>query len=528
MADIFQGTQVPAWLQRETEQQPGQLGDVVGLAAGGLMNALQRDPNAPQDASFLESRKGVAEGLAEARLNIADPLWKLKVEQSKAAIMGRMAQAENAYAGAKQKVADTAAWMQDSQELTPWLSARPEDRQIMPAPAVRSKAGATLVERTQTQDSRYFIGKEANRVRDESSRVTLENQKRATEWDNAVGAADPTVTAQIAELPNQGWIVDGQGRRISPSTQALSILNSSRAAAGMLPFGAKQSEVKKPDAIAVEKEKQKGRLELQTEKEKAAAKSPKETAAIKNIEKINEWEQQAKEAEAAGDLQTAKDLRKNSSMVQEQLKGWGMTMGYDDQGRPIMTMGKGSQPTVATQTMAQGKLLQYENATQLMNWLSNNLTDSHVGVAGAAGEFLVDKTLEQVLPGVANKDRIKARTTLIGLRETLLREMSDDRTGRFSVADRNEIEKALPSSGMFESKTDAMERINRVREILADRGKVYARSMGVKPPTWTLSEDEIVKMYQDGQKSGLDPKSPEFKKQFLTKDEATDALVRFH
>lgn len=92
-----------------------------------------------------------------------------------------------------------------------------------------------------------------------------------------------------------------------------------------------------------------------------------------------------------------------------------------------------------------------------------------------------------------------------------MREISDD--PRFSNRDRDEISKALPSSGVFESYPDAMTRIQTVKGILANRGKVYSTGLGLKPPVWSMSKEEIRDAYQ---------------KKELTEDEAVSALERFH
>lgn len=272
MADIFGGTQPPAWLVEETRQTPGLLGDVAGQGMAAILNAVQRDPNATQGTSFLESRKGIAEGISEARLNAADPLWKIKLTasmaQQQAVTLGRVAQAQSQIALANERKEETSAWMQDAPKLSPWLSATPEQRRDMPEPIANSKAGITAIQRSRDADTRYFSQKDAQQLREANSKIQQENVKRSLDWQNAVGAADPDTQAQIAELPNQGWVVDGQGRKISPSVGALGILNEWRKANNLLPFGAKQAEVQKPDAIAVEKEKQKGRESLEGMREK--------------------------------------------------------------------------------------------------------------------------------------------------------------------------------------------------------------------------------------------------------------------
>jgi hypothetical protein len=214
-------------------------------------------------------------------------------------------------------------------------------------------------------------------------------------------------------------------------------------------------------------------------------------------------------------------------------KGRSIYMGQDEQGRPIFQMSEGGatpigKPTVATQSMAQGKQLQYQNATELMNWLEKNLKPEHVGVSGKTGEFLVDKTLAQILPNVANRERINVRSTL-DMAQGLAREIVDSPSGRFSNVERDAILGALPSTGMFESYPDAIARLQRAKEVLRSRGKVYSTQLGQSVPTWALSKEEVKDRYQRGKLSGLKPEDPKFKAAgYLTEDDALDALQRFH
>jgi hypothetical protein len=105
------------------------------------------------------------------------------------------------------------------------------------------------------------------KIKAENAKSTLESQKRSIDWDNAKGAASQDVISAIDALPNQGWTLGQNGQRISPSPNALNLLNQWRTANKMLPFGAKQTEIAKPDALQVEQERQKGRVDLEKQRE---------------------------------------------------------------------------------------------------------------------------------------------------------------------------------------------------------------------------------------------------------------------
>lgn len=225
-------------------------------------------------------------------------------------------------------------------------------------------------------------------------------------------------------------------------------------------------------------------------------------------------------------------IKQIDAAIQESLtnKGFSASMGLDDQGRSILNLqyGGAKPTTVATQSLSQSKLLQYANATELMSWLQQHLKPEHLGVAGKSGEFIVDKTLAQILPGAADKDRISVRSAL-DMAQGLAREIVDSPAGRFSNVERDAILGALPSTGFFEAYPDAIGRLQRAKEVLANRGRVYSQAIGEPLPVWSMSKDQIKQAYQQGKASGLKPTSPDFKKKgFLTEEEALDALQRYY
>lgn len=204
-------------------------------------------------------------------------------------------------------------------------------------------------------------------------------------------------------------------------------------------------------------------------------------------------------------------------------KGKSIYMGMDDSGKPIFQMTEGDAtpigtPTVATQSMTQKKLLKYEGAMELINDLKRSIKPEFLGVKGVAGEMLVDRGLAQLAPELANRSRVDFRSGLIAARESLLREISDD--NRFSNADREEISKALPSSGIFESLPDAQQRLDTVSRIISQRGKIYSSGSGLPPPIWSLTVEEIKAQHDKFKTSGG--------KEGIDYNTALDALTRFH
>lgn len=203
-------------------------------------------------------------------------------------------------------------------------------------------------------------------------------------------------------------------------------------------------------------------------------------------------------------------------------KAMGFSIQYDDQNRPIINYGPQESsigaPSVATQSMAQRKLLKYEAASELINHLQRNMESGHVGVAGVLGEYVGDRLLPQLGVDTFKGKRADVRSTLIAARESLLREISDD--SRFSNLDREEISKALPSSGAFESLENAQQRLSTVRNILNARGRTYSEGLGLSKPEWSLTPDEIRTQYEKFQASGG--------KEGMSFEKAKLLLERFH
>lgn len=236
-------------------------------------------------------------------------------------------------------------------------------------------------------------------------------------------------------------------------------------------------------------------------------------ASVRLTDEILKSEQQAKDADMMGNSAAAQALRDRAALLREQTKGQEVVTGYDDQGRPIVKVGKGvGSATVATQSQAQQKLIRYENSIELMNHLNQVLKPEHLGAAGVAGEWILDRSLSQLVPELTNKERVDARSALIALREGLSREMADDR-GRFSAADREEIMRALPSNGVFESLPDAQQRLSTVRGILIQRARNYSQALGQTPPLWTMNPDEIKALFKAGK---------------IDQTTAVNALTRFY
>lgn len=264
MADIFGGANPPSWLVDATRQTPGELGSIAGLAFGGVLNALQEAPpekvpvkdpktgevtmqDAPKKEGFtgwLGSRKGLAQGLGEARLNTEDPLWRLKVAQTQASILGTMAQTQSALALAEERKQETAAWMKDAPSLSPWLSATPEQRKSMPEPTATSKQGMIAIQRKNDADQRYFNQQDANKIKQEQA-------------DNASAAAKAATVNTKTFYDELKLVTSGEDQaRILGMTK------------NGMPTPEAWAELSKAPKKTVEEQKTEGRIKVEGERQK--------------------------------------------------------------------------------------------------------------------------------------------------------------------------------------------------------------------------------------------------------------------
>lgn len=242
------------------------------------------------------------------------------------------------------------------------------------------------------------------------------------------------------------------------------------------------------------------------------------TSAEKTVDEIQKLDAQALGMEQAGNVEGAAKIKEKSDMLRSSLKGFQMETFTDESGKQQFRLGtkgtggngEGKVPT-AVVSDAMKKLTQYQNASELITKLEKNLRPEDVGAKGLLGEFLVDKTLEQFVPGSANKKRITNRDLLVSVKEGLIREISGDT--RFSNQDRIALDKALPSSGAFESYADAMGKLETVKQLIKDRSKNYSEVIKA-PVKWAMTPDEIKAATR------LDPKDPNY----LSREEAIKLL----
>ena len=211
MPEIFQGTDVPVWLQRITQPpNAGAIGRDIGGVLAGVVNSLGDDESAAGGGDYWGTRKGLEQGMQEARLNEADPMWRLKKTQIEAHVKDALAQAESRHALAQQHSNETSAWIAAIPRLAPWKAATPEERAVMATPDVGpSKTAWKVIQDQQNADWRYDIQKEHNelaRMRAENTaaeaKILVQNSKLFS--DQLSMLKDPAAVAAIMRLRPDG------------------------------------------------------------------------------------------------------------------------------------------------------------------------------------------------------------------------------------------------------------------------------------------------------------------------------------
>lgn len=244
--------------------------------------------------------------------------------------------------------------------------------------------------------------------------------------------------------------------------------------------------------------------QLQLEKAKDTRTTPE-----KLLDAADKADDEAASAKGRGDEPAYEKSLKRAASLREAISEHGSeatVIGWDDNNNPQVSITKGvgssgKTPTIATQTLAQENIAKYDNAIDLGSTLLKNLQDSDVGVQGVVGNVIGDRLLGDMFPGMSSKSRIDARQAIDVFRNSALRAVADDRSGRFTGKDREDIEAALPSSGMIESGVDAKEKIKGVLKIFKSRGREYSERTGTPLSDKLKNSVEIRTDYQKQQKA---------------------------
>lgn len=289
--NIFAGTELPQWMQ-SVRKENAILGESLGTVLAGGLLGMQQDPNTidpntgttktdpktGEPMGWLSTRKGFQQGIAEARMNQSDPNWRVKEKALEGQAVANWARAATMWQQYDATTKDMAAWTtHDLPAISKYQQELKDDPNAVP-PVVESSKGMQAL----TQIERAQMAAQAMKIKQDSTKLAIENDKRQFEFRNAY-TADPELQANIEGLGRAAWNYDAQGKTTSPSTTALQIYNSWAKEHGKDPFGYKPT--------AVDAAKARGEAQLKVEAAKGEVRSNIEDKRQENriaLEKIKQ------------------------------------------------------------------------------------------------------------------------------------------------------------------------------------------------------------------------------------------------
>lgn len=169
MADIFGNVQPPAWLTHMTQQEPGQLGRIVGELVGGLglsaKDAIDKAHDKQSqgiDTNWIKELPGsINQGLTEARLNMLGPTAQIQAAQAQQNLVAQGLQMQNQMSLINAR-SQTLRMQQHDQEVLPqWMQEHPtwESRQDATPPTLLTPQGQKMFRDIQIGDAQNVRNK---------------------------------------------------------------------------------------------------------------------------------------------------------------------------------------------------------------------------------------------------------------------------------------------------------------------------------------------------------------------------------
>lgn len=221
MSDIFGGVEPPRWLQAISRPpERGELGRLLGTTFGGIANALQRDPDAKPDPETGEQpRKGFLQGLTEARMNQANPIWKLGAQKAEVDIRSGILQNEMAFQAFQSQKDE----LKSFQEVLPNVMAysKLSDEEVLKSPMpntgqskrawemanqVKDRAWQSVIKKETADTNKTFRELQLQQQKDRSAveasrlRVASANNKAFFSQLETIGKTDPAAAAQLLKM----------------------------------------------------------------------------------------------------------------------------------------------------------------------------------------------------------------------------------------------------------------------------------------------------------------------------------------
>lgn len=455
MADIFSVTP-PAWLQELTVTDSRGLGRALGTLVSGGIGAAVKSTDEDEQRSWF---KLLPESIGEARMALMDPMYKLKIQQSQMEIANKalgMEEMQQHIDLNKTKLRLTA---EDTANIPKWLQDHPtvESRMNAEWPVARTPEWNQNLDHLRLRDSQSTLAK-----------TTVSGLKDLSDAVQEISKFDGVKAGELS-AKIQPFAVKGQ----MPPPELTAQVMTARGEAERKKFE-QTKELYGVRGVGVPVAEKYRRL---ADQEDEIAEEFRQKGDVENYQK---HKQRAEE---------------NRALAAPKTSTTEITMGPEG---PKVTQTYGARPTTAMATDAQKKIVRYEDALTLINQLQKTLTPADVGPAGVVGEMILDVALPAFgVNTYYSGARIQKRTALGALRESLIRQVSDD--PRFSNVDREAISKLLPSTGIFESHPAALDRMDSVKKILTDRIGTYSGASGASTPASAKSPSQLISEYNDAE-----------------------------
>lgn len=190
MSNIFSGTEVPQWLQNIARPADTDVAaKVIGTGLGGLFNAA-RDAKYTQDRADAQEAVGqpaqetktwlqeIPQGLAEARLNLMDPLWKVKLAQQGAQIKQHQAAAQVALQHADLMAHNAQNETDDAPIFSDWVKSIAADPTTPPPVGLKSQKYNQMVDQTMLKVQQQAIERQRNQNTMDTAAIKADLEKQ--------------------------------------------------------------------------------------------------------------------------------------------------------------------------------------------------------------------------------------------------------------------------------------------------------------------------------------------------------------
>lgn len=157
MANIFSGTEPPAWLQNQSGQAwniGSQAGKSLGQSLGWLMHGI--------GGGLLEtatSGGSLADNIKSNMTTLDDQKNQLELQQLRQRVSAGALDIQSKQLGLAVQNNEMAAWMRDQPKIADWQTMTPEQQMTTPLPSMESQRGSAIANNLQKNISSSIVAK---------------------------------------------------------------------------------------------------------------------------------------------------------------------------------------------------------------------------------------------------------------------------------------------------------------------------------------------------------------------------------